>query len=193
MTSPASLRRRMADHAALWCALAIWLALGAPAAAQTGPFSAASPPAQTGGQRLNIGTANPTGTASTTAVYMGLGVAGATSTDVVKPGGSGTYLVTIEGNVANGTLADGCVVEALYNTGTPAANGTSVSGTGATVIATLGTMTQEVATDASYFSVSGVLTLSPQTEVLGYIDLGLNAVTGGTCTVKSVTVVIAEL
>ena len=126
---------------------------------------------------------NPTGTASTVGVMMGL--AGA-----ITPAISGTVLLMVSGTIFNPTaIADGGKVQLRYGTGSAPANAASLTGTA------VGGLVQFIASTTAEkvpFAVQAVVTgLTASTTY--WIDVGLAAITGGTATISDVSVSAVEL
>lgn len=126
--------------------------------------------------------ANPTGTANTTGLMMGL--AGA-----ITPAVSGRILVTITGNGASDTINDGWKAQIRYGTGAAPANAAALTGT---AVGTLATTTADLAANnKNAFSVTAVVTgLTVSTAY--WLDLSLAAITGGTATVTDVSISAQE-
>lgn len=125
--------------------------------------------------------ANPTGTAST-AVYVMAGLAG-----TITPTVSGYLTVTITGTATSTVAADGCQTQIRYGTGAAPANGAAAAGT------TMGNSSYlpVIPSTATFANIGSVGGLSVGTAY--WIDLGQLAVTGGTCSLLSVTVVASEM
>lgn len=122
--------------------------------------------------------ADPTGTTDLTGKMMGLSV-------TITPVATGRIMVTISGTIANATaIADGANVQLRTGTGTPPANGDALGGTVAGgLVKYVAATTAQKAPFSVQAIVSG-LTLA----TARWIDLGLAAVTGGTATVKDLSV-----
>lgn len=126
--------------------------------------------------------ASPAGTTSTTAVMMAAG-------GTLTPIRTGVALLTISGQMANATLNDGATVQLRYGTGTAPSNGAAVTGTLAGISQTA---TSLVAAAKSGFNITA--RVSGLTLGTAYwVDIALNAVTGGTATVTGVTVTTQEV
>ncbi len=125
--------------------------------------------------------ASPTGTTSLTRVMMGL--AGS-----ITPVASGKVIITISGNVNNGTGGNGAVFVARYGTGTAPANGDAESGTGC---GSQKAFSNTASTEVSPFSTGCVVSLTVGTTY--WLDIALAATTGGTATISSPTVTAYEL
>lgn len=129
---------------------------------------------------------NPTGTASTTAVMMGIG-----SVCTITPGRSTRVFATIYGNMGNNTANDGGAAQGHFGTGTAPINGAAAAGvifTGNGFI----TNNANTANMTATVTVAGMLTgLTPGTTY--WIDVSLQALTGGTATFQNVTCVGFEM
>lgn len=123
---------------------------------------------------------NPTGTTSTGGLMMGL--AGA-----VTPTLTGRVLITISGDITNGTGSDGGTVTIRYGTGSAPSNGAALTGTtaGASPRALAGTV-------VAPFSVQAIVT-SLTLSTAYWIDLSLAALVGGTATIANVSMSAVEL
>ena len=127
--------------------------------------------------------ANPTATASTTAVMMGLG-----TTITVTPKSTGRLNIYLGGLIGNTTTADGASAQLATGTGTAPANGAAATGTLAGTIQTWTSLTGVLtATFACQALVTG-LTLN----VAVWVDLQLKAVTGGSASVTGLTAIVTE-
>lgn len=126
----------------------------------------------------NFGAQNPTGTASSTEVMMGL-ASGLSNTFSVQT--SSNVLITVCGEVANSTGTHGATVSVLYDSSTPPAHGDAVTGN------ELGVQTvSNVNAGAKIpFSITGLVQLDPGFTY--WIDVGLSANGGGTATVTNVS------
>lgn len=136
---------------------------------------------------LNTGTGglNPTGTASASAIMMGMG-----SSATIVPNLSGAVLITIQGQVSNNTANDGAGIQVRYGTGAAPANGAAPTGTVcATTLGPQGTVAAGLR-----FPFSSSCTVTGLTVGTTYwIDAGLFAITGGTASINNVTVIAAAL
>jgi hypothetical protein len=125
---------------------------------------------------------DPTGATNTTGTMMGL--AGA-----ITPVRTGIVLIQISGTIANATaIADGGKVQIRYGTGTVPSNGNTLMGT-----AVGGQVNYITATTAEKapFSLNAIVSgLTLGTAI--WIDLALAAVTGGTATVKNISISAIE-
>ncbi len=126
---------------------------------------------------------NPTGTASTTGVMMGL--AGAITPEV-----TGNILVILSGDITNGTTGDGAKVQARTGTGTAPSNAAALTGT---VCGGLVQYTPVAAgADKVPFSLNCIVSgLTVGTAI--WIDAGLAAITGGTASVADLSLTAHEL
>jgi hypothetical protein len=122
---------------------------------------------------------NPTGTTTTSAnVMMGLG-----GTCKITPVYSGRIFVQFMGDVANSVTGDSAFFTAHYGTGTAPVNAAAATGT---VIGAQIGMTEPVGGDIIPFTVGGIVTgLTPSTAY--WLDMGLQAFTGGTATLTNLS------
>ncbi|MEM3844947.1 MAG: hypothetical protein QXU98_04525 [Candidatus Parvarchaeota archaeon] len=124
---------------------------------------------------------NPSGTTSTSAVQMGLGV-------TYTPATTGRLLVIVVGEASNNTAGDGATVQLSYGTGSSPSNGASATGT---AVGSKISITSNAASQTVPFSLGYVLTgLTIGTSY--WFDLQVAAVTGGTASVSNLTVLIIE-
>ena len=130
--------------------------------------------------------ANPTGTASTTGVMMGL--AGS-----ITPIRSGIIKITISGDMTNGTNVDGAQVQIRTGTGSAPANQAALTGTarGGLVRMTNPTDTRGGRVTVPFSTNAIVSGLTSGTAY--WIDAGLAAITGGTATIANVSISAVEL
>lgn len=126
--------------------------------------------------------AAPTGTASLTAVMMGV------NGSIVPTRGT-KILIFASGQLSNDTINDGATVDLRFGTGTAPVNGAAVTGT---LVGIAQTMTALIANDRSGFCVMGKVT-GLTVGVTYWLDLSLLAVTGGTASVTGVSVVAFEV
>lgn len=125
--------------------------------------------------------ADPTGTANTTGLMMGL--AGS-----ITPAQTGRIVIIISGDVQNNTNADGAKFQIRYGTGAAPANAAALTGTTA---GSLVNMVVAAAAQRLPFSLNAYITgLTPGTAY--WIDISLAAVTGGTVAVKNVSITAHE-
>lgn len=125
---------------------------------------------------------DPTATASTTGVMMGL--AGS-----ITPQVTGKILLMVSGTLSNDTILDGVSIQLRTGTGTAPTNGTALTGTTAGGLLQFNTaVAGEKAPVCAQAIVSG-LTLG--TAV--WLDVGLAAITGGNASLKNVSVTAFEL
>ncbi len=130
---------------------------------------------------------NPTGTASATAVMMGLSVTN--SALIITPQVTGRVHVTITGVVAQSTTADGAFWDIKMGTGAAPANGAATTGTS---YGSQQSMTFLTGVLKVPFSITALVTgLTVGTAY--WIDLDLARVTGGTATMTQVAVSAFEL
>ncbi len=126
--------------------------------------------------------AAPAGTTSTTGVMMGLG-------GTITPTNSGNVHISVCGDIANSTVADGANVQLRTGTGTAPSNAAALTGT------TRGSLvrhTSPVGGTKFPFCVQWTVTgLALSTAV--WIDVGVAAVTGGTATIADVDIVADEV
>ena len=127
--------------------------------------------------------ASPGGTASTSAQVM-LGLAG-----TITPLVTGRVLVTICGAISSGTLNDGGNIQISYGTGAHPNNGDAVTGT---QVGGNPVFKQAVASDNMCFSIEYLIT-SLTLGTAYWLDLAVEAVTGGTITLTQVSVVAIEI
>ncbi|MEM3846417.1 MAG: hypothetical protein QXV17_09625 [Candidatus Micrarchaeaceae archaeon] len=126
--------------------------------------------------------ANPTGTTSTTAVQMGLGVTYTTAT-------TGRLLVIVTGEAANNTAGDGATVQLSYGTGTAPSNGAAATGT---AVGSKISVTSNAASQTVPFALAYVISNLAVGNSF-WFDLQVAAVTGGTASVSNLTVLIIEM
>ena len=126
---------------------------------------------------------DPTGSASLVGLMMGLGV-------TITPSVTGRIQIIVTGTIANATaIADGANVQLRTGTGAAPANGNALTGT---VAGGLVKYVAATVAEKAPFTVSAIVSgLTLNTTV--WIDLGLAAVTGGTATVKDLSVSAVEL
>jgi hypothetical protein len=113
-----------------------------------------------------------------------MGVAG-----TITPTFSGRIMVSVTGNVKNGTIADGASMHIRTGTGTKPVNGAALTGTA------VGGAPQLVNTPSATFicpiSDTAIVTgLAVGTPV--WLDVDLLALTGGTATLQSVAISAME-
>lgn len=127
---------------------------------------------------------NPAGTASTTGAMMGL--AGS-----ITPVRTGTIEVTISGDMANNTIADGVSAQIRTGTGTAPVNGNTTH-PGTAVGAKPKVNVEPAAADVFPFSITVIVTgLTLGTAV--WLDLEVAAITGGTASVSDITMAAKEI
>ncbi len=132
---------------------------------------------------------NPSGTASATAVMMGLNHALAGP----LPSASGNYLIVVSGTIFNsGGIGDGATVQLSWGHSTAPANGDPLTGTqvGGIVKYISSTTAGKVP-----FSVNAIVTNLMQYAATNniWIDLAVAATTGGTATVTDISISAIEL
>lgn len=132
---------------------------------------------------LQTSSTTPTGTTSTTGVMMGLG-----SSATITPTVSGRIYLAISGTISNNTTGDGVAGAIRFGTGTAPINGAAPTGTGVGPVAS---WTVPAGAANAPYSISGVLTgLTIGTAY--WIDVVLNAITGGTASIKNTAVCAFE-
>lgn len=125
---------------------------------------------------------DPTGTMNTTGLMMGL--AGS-----ITPQFTGTILFIVSGEIANDTDANGAKVQLRFGTGAAPANGAALTGTTAGNIPEFTAAANDQNVPFSIQAVIAGLTLS----TAYWLDVGLAAITGGTATIKNVSLTAVEL
>lgn len=128
--------------------------------------------------------ADPTSTSSTTGVMMGLNAA-------ITPTGSGKILIIISGDSQNNTGGDGTKKQIRFGTGTAPINGAALTGTAAGGLQ-VDVNQQSSGGQEQGFSLNAIvsgLTLS----TAYWIDISLGAVTGGTASLKNLSISIIEI
>jgi hypothetical protein len=133
------------------------------------------------GATLQANPTNPTGTASGTAVMMGLG-----STCKITPTYSSRVEIDFYGSVGNSTTGATTAIHARYGTGTAPANGAAAAGT---VIGGTVTVTGSPAAFLGGFEEGGIITsLTPGTPYWFDLDAsqsgGTSALSGISCKAK---------
>ena len=126
--------------------------------------------------------ASVTGTTSTGAQVMaGLALA-------VTPACTGRVMITVSGDLSNGTSGDGCIFQLRYGTSTAPVNGASVTGTA------LGSAVNAIsAANGAKMPFSTSFVINSLTVGTAYwVDLGEEAITGGTCTLENVNGTVSE-
>lgn len=137
------------------------------------------------GQTL-VGTpANPTGTASGSAVYMGLG-----TTCKLTPSFSTRVEITFTGGIANNSTAHTAATKGYFGSGTAPANGAATPGSG-TQVGNQVQFVEAAGGNITPFTVNFIATgLTPSTAY--WFDLGVNTDGTGTGTINSLTCTIKE-
>lgn len=131
-----------------------------------------------------VTSAAPTGTASATAVMMGL----SSGTTVVTPVKTGRLMIVASGQFTNGTVNDGATVDLRTGTGNGPANGAAVTGT---LRGIAQTMTAKTAAQGVGFCLNATITGLTLNTAL-WIDLSLLAVTGGTASITGASISVIE-
>lgn len=127
--------------------------------------------------------ATPGSITSTTAPLM-MGLAGS-----ITPAVGTAVFVTICGSIANSTLADGGTVQISYGTGTAPAGSAALTGT---QIGSVQKSSAAVAANTQGFSVSAVIAgLTAGTAY--WLDLAVEALTGGSVTLTQVNIAAHEI
>ncbi len=124
--------------------------------------------------------ADPSSTTNSTGVMMGL--AGS-----ITPTISGKVMITISGDMKNGTNNGNSVTHIRYGTGTAPTNGNALTGT---VAGALVNMTAAATNQRVPFSCNAIVTLTVGTTY--WIDLGLKAASG-TAFVQNISISVVEL
>lgn len=138
----------------------------------------------TSNQQGTFTTAAPTGTASATAVMMGLG-----GSATITPKNSTRLFIMATFQAANSTINDGITCDLRFGTGAAPTNGTAVTGT---LVGISQTRTSLVAADRGGMVLCGVATgLTLGTAY--WLDVSALAVTGGTASITGVTVTAYEM
>lgn len=127
--------------------------------------------------------ADPTGTTDTTGKMMGL--AGS-----ITPHGSGTIFIQISGSMTQNTNADGGKVQIRYGTSTAPANADALTGTAVGNIVSLSFTT---AASARHGWTCNAIVTGLSAGTAYWIDVGLAAITGGTASVKDISISAYEL
>lgn len=126
---------------------------------------------------------NPTGTTSTGAAKM-MGLAGSITCNF-----TGRVLITIQGTITNaGAIGDGANAQISFGTGTAPINGAALTGTQAG--SNIGYIASTTAGEVP-FSLSNIQT-GFTVGTAYWLDLALEAVTGGTAVVENVTITAME-
>jgi hypothetical protein len=125
---------------------------------------------------------NPTGTTNLTGLMMGL--AGS-----MTPQNTGKILYIVSGEIANDTSTDGAKVQLRYGTGSAPANAAALTGTTA---GNIPSFTAAANNQMAPFSVQAVI--SGLTLGTAYwLDVSLAAITGGTATIKNISLTAVEI
>jgi hypothetical protein len=135
-------------------------------------------------QQTMSSVAAPTGTANTTGDGVMMGLAG-----TITPAVSGTVLITISGDITNGTAGDGGMIHVRTGTGAAPSNAGVLAGT------TCGSLQKYVSSpttaDKVPFSKTCLVTGAALATPL-WLDVSLAAITGGTATIADVDIVAIE-
>jgi hypothetical protein len=140
------------------------------------------------------GTVQPTGTTSLTQVMMGLSNSDAGCK--FTPARTGTIEIIINGDVQNSLASDGLSYQIYTGTGTAPTNGTAPASAG-TTRATAGNNVT-VTNNASTANIRIPFTAKAQVSGLAlgtqiWVDMAMNANTGGTATMNDTACAIKEL
>lgn len=127
--------------------------------------------------------ADPTGTASSTGVMMGLAQS-------ITPRGTGRVLAIVTGSMANdNAVFSGAVAGIRYGTGAAPANGAALTGT---LVGGSPAVDSTVSMQRDAFAAHAVVTgLVPGTPY--WFDLAIARVTGGTASASRLTFTLIEL
>jgi len=125
--------------------------------------------------------ASPTGTSSTSGVMMGLAKA-------ITPTNTGNVMMILNGSGANNTINDSCQVAVRYGTGTAPTNGAALTGTapGLPILWT------NISAGFSYPWSAAIVATGLTIGTPYWVDASLTAVSGGTCSIASITVSLME-
>jgi len=126
--------------------------------------------------------AAPAATASLTPVMMACGAS-------ITPLLSTRIEVTISGQLANTVAADGATVGLYYGTGTAPINGAAATGTQAGISQTI---TSQTAAQGGGFSITAIISGLTVGQPV-WLDAALAAVTGGSASIKGVTICAEEI
>jgi hypothetical protein len=125
---------------------------------------------------------NPAATTSTSAVMMGLAAA-------FTPTQSGRLMIWVVMTATNNTLLDGILVQLKSGTGTAPANGDAATGTNRGSSKSFTAPVAGSVTELVIIAAIAGLTLNTAL----WFDLAVNAVTGGTATVSSISLMFHEI
>lgn len=125
---------------------------------------------------------DPTGTTSSVGVMMGL--AGS-----ITPATTGRVLITLSGDIANATVNDGANVQLYIGTGTAPANAAALVGT---ALGAIQKLVQPIAAFRVPFSLQ-VLNTGLSVGTTYWLDCSLAVVTGGTATIKDLSLTAVEI
>ena len=136
-----------------------------------------------GGAAATSSPGDPSGTTDTTGKMMGL--AGS-----FTPSFSGRVLIMLSGNIASSAAADGAAVQISYGTGAAPSNAGALTGTAVGSIEQITTANA----NASKYPFCCVALVTGLTLATAYwVDARLKAITAGTASITSVTIVAVEL
>lgn len=139
-----------------------------------------------GGCAATASPADPSGTANTTGLMMGL--AGS-----FTPTSTGRVKIDMVGTISNSTATagDGCKVQLRYGTGSAPANAGALTGTPVGSIISM-LLERSTASDPYPFSLIAVVTgLTVNTAY--WLDISAAAITGGTAIPKAITWTVVEV
>jgi len=128
--------------------------------------------------------ANPTGTASTTGVMMGLAIP-------FTPIGSGKIMVAMTGSMANNAAGGGAKPQIRWGTGTPPASAAGPVGTASGNLPQLVNLSSTASLRVPFAVNASITGLTPGTPI--WIDLSLAAISTGTANVYDLCATINEL
>lgn len=126
---------------------------------------------------------NPTGTTSGTFVQMGFAIS-------FTPKMTGKIKISMQADLTNNTINDGCAMEITYGTGTAPINGAAQTGT---VVGNYCKMSTDIAANAFVpgMCIGYVTGLNLATAI--WVDAAVAAITGGTAAIQQVTVIVEEI
>jgi hypothetical protein len=125
---------------------------------------------------------DPTATANTTGVMMGLA-------GTITPATTGRILIMLSGDVQNDTNGDGVKTQLRFGTGAAPTNGDALTGTTAG-----GLVVFTAAAAAGRAPLALQATVSGLTFATAYwVDVGLGAITGGSAALKNISLTLFEI